>query len=98
MGNHKLSVILACIWQEHDHGGQEEMNRCWVLSKFISYLGPGDSEAVESLEDGVVSGGFEIAGAATARRCGDIGVRGIKSDSKVKIARASATDVILDTC
>ena len=81
MGNHKLSVILACIWQEHDHGRQEEMNRCWVLSRFISYLGLGDSEAVESLEDGVVSGGFEIAGASTARRCGDIGVRSVKSDS-----------------
>ena len=42
------------------------MNRCWVLSRFISYLGPGDSEAVENLKDGVVSGGIEIAGASTA--------------------------------
>ena len=67
---------------------------CWVLSRFISYLDPGDSEVVKRIEDGVVSGGFEIAGSSIARRCGDIGVRGIKSDNKVKIAHSSATDVI----
>ena len=39
------------------------------------FLGPGDSEAMKSLKDGVMSGGFEIAGASTARRCGDLGVR-----------------------
>ena len=26
--------------------------------RFISFLGPGDSEAVKGLKDGVVSGGF----------------------------------------
>ena len=62
----------------HDQGGQEEMNRCWVLSRFISFWGPGDSEAMESLDDGLVSGGFQTAGASTARRCGDIGVRSVK--------------------
>ena len=52
---------------------------------------------MEGLKDGVMSGGFEIAGASTARRCGDLGVRSVKSDSRVYYddTRERAVDVIL---
>ena len=49
--------------------------------RFISFWVRGDSEAVKGLKDGVVSGGFMTAGASTARRCGDLGVRSVRSDS-----------------
>ena len=38
------------------------------------FLGSGDSDVVEGLEDGVLSGGFVIASASIARRSDDIGV------------------------
>ena len=49
---------------------------------------------MEGLKDGVVSGGILDCGYINRRRCGDIGVRSVKSDSRVTMTRASAVDVI----
>ena len=49
---------------------------------------------MEDLKDGIMSGGFEIAGASNVRQCSDLGVRSVMRISRVTMTRASAADVI----